>query len=202
MRRFGLKAVLAASFAISAAIVALHPRYLNFHQFGPGLTWLVGLPAWLLGCCLAENSRSKRGQSDGEIRKPSVGAWRLLVWGLAVAASILRFHAGVGYPISLTILAPVLYLWLKEELAWHRRNGATGIFERCGQFSYSIYLMHGLAVTAATFLFPFTASAAFAPLRLALVIALSYGFFLAVERPSHRIARRLASRVGPERKRR
>ena len=200
MRRFGSRALLAASFAVSAAIIASHPRYLNFHQFGPGVTWVVGLPAWLLGCCLAENSRSKHVHSEGEISRSSVWAWRLLAWALAVTASILRFHAGIGYPISLTILAPVLYLWLKKELAWHRRKGATEIFERCGQFSYSIYLMHGLAVTAATFLLPFTALAAFAPLRLAIVLALSYGFFLAVERPAHRIARRLASRVALERK--
>ena len=61
-----------------------------------------------------------------------------------------------------------------------------------GIASYSIYLVHGLAVTALTFLLPFTSSAAFAPLRLGLVIVLSYGFFLAVEQPAHRIARRLA----------
>jgi peptidoglycan/LPS O-acetylase OafA/YrhL len=201
IRRFGSSAVLVTSLAVSASIVASHPRYLNFHQFGPGFTWLVGLPAWLLGCCLAENSRSKGGGSEGEISRARIWAWRLFVWALAVIASILRFHAGIGYPISLTLLAPVLYLWLRKELAWHRRNGATGIFERCGQFSYSIYLMHGLAVTGATFLFPFTAFPAFAPLRLAIVLALSYGFFLAVERPAHHIARRLASRVAPERQR-
>ena len=193
MRVFTLRGLVAASFAVSGAFVVLHPGYLNFHQFGPGFTWLVGLPAWLLGCCLAENSRSTRAQSSGEIRRATVWTWRLLVWALASAASVLRFHAGIGYPVTLTFLAPVLYLWLKTELACHVRKGAARLFERCGQFSYSIYLVHGLAVTALTFLFPFTSSAAFAPLRLGLVIALSYGFFLAVERPSHHVARRLAS---------
>lgn len=192
MRVFTLRVLVAASFAVSGVFVASHPGYLNFHQFGPGFTWLVGLPAWLLGCCLAEDSRSKRAHSSREIRSATVWTWRLLVWALASAASVLRFHARIGYPVSLTLLAPVLYLWLKTELAWHARKGAATLFERCGQFSYSIYLVHGLAVTASTFLLPFTSSAAFAPLRLGLVIALSYGFFLAVERPSHRVARRLA----------
>jgi peptidoglycan/LPS O-acetylase OafA/YrhL len=201
IRVLGLRSLMAASFAASGTIVVSHPGYLNFHQFGPGLTWLVGLPAWLLGCCLAENSRSRRAQSDGEIRSLSIWFWRLSVWALASLASVLRFHVGIGYPVSLTLLAPVLYFWLKTELAWHRQKGVSRLFERFGQFSYSIYLMHGLAVTAATFLLPFTAFAAFAPLRLALVMALSYGFFIAVERPAHRIARRLASLVPAERQR-
>lgn len=192
IRVFTLRGLVAASFAVSGAFVASHPGYLNFHQFGPGFTWLVGLPAWLLGCCLVEGARSKRAQSSGEIRSATVWTWRLLVWTLASAGSALRFHARIGYPVSLTLLAPVLYFWLKTELAWHARKGAATLFERCGQFSYSIYLVHGLAVTALTFLLPFTSSAVFAPLRLVLVIALSYIFFLAVERPAHRIARRLA----------
>lgn len=175
----------AASCAVSGVIIARHTGYLNFHQFGAGVTWLVGLPAWLLGCCLAKSSQ-------GEVRSLAIWLWRLTVWMLASAASVLRFHAGIGYPVSLTLLAPLLYLWLKKELAWHRRNGAARIFERCGQFSYSIYLIHGLAVAAVTFALPFTASAMFAPLRLLLVLGLSYCFFVAIERPAHRIARRFA----------
>jgi peptidoglycan/LPS O-acetylase OafA/YrhL len=189
MRAWSFRTILVFSFAASGALIFSHPRWLNFHEFGPGLTWLVGLPAWLLGCHLARHP-----ESSGEICRPEIWRWRFLVWALSAAAAVLRFHAGIGYPISLTLLAPILYLWLKKELAWHRQRGVSRIFERGGEFSYSIYLMHGLAVTVIGVLLPSTAKTFFAPVRLLFVIILSYVFFVVVERPGHSIARQLARR--------
>jgi peptidoglycan/LPS O-acetylase OafA/YrhL len=189
IRAWGFGIVLAFSFAASGTLILSRPQMMNFHDFGPWLTWFAGLPAWLLGCRLARHPESSR-----DIRKPEIWRWRFSVWALSSAAAILRFHAGIGYPISLTLLAPILYVWLKKEIAWGGQKGANRIFERCGQFSYSIYLMHGLAVTVIAVLLPFTVKPLFAPVRLLFVLILSYFFFVAVERPGHSIARQLARR--------
>ncbi len=185
--RWGFWPVIAASFAAAAVVIATNPRAGNFHEYGPALTWIVGLPCWLLGCLLASNPRL-----PSAVHLSTIWMWRLTMWALSTAAAILRFHGGIGYPISLTLLAPLIYLWLKREITWYGERRPLGIFEYCGQFSYSIYLFHGLAIAMLAFVAHDVLGTAWLVPRTLFVIASSYVFFLAVERPGHRLARYLA----------
>lgn len=189
--KVGVKVVLAGSYVIAFGIIAVRPHALNFHEFGPALTWAVGLPAWLLGCCLAE---AVWKSELATIPVSRIWLWRLLVWGLGSMASGLRFHAGIGYPVTLTLLGPVLYCWLRAELTKKNRMRA---FEFGGKFSYSIYLMHGLAVSLLGLALPLldAESAVRSIVRLLVMLLVSYGFFLIVEQPSHRLARNVARSI-------
>ena len=191
--RFGWAATLLVSYSLALVLILLNPGALNFHDFGLYTTWVVGLPAWLLGCYLAETWKLEK------TRIPlGIWAWRLIVWCLASAASVLRFHAGIGYPITLTLLGPLLYRWLFMELGHSQREPAIRAFEWAGQFSYSIYLMHGLAVVLLGLLAPTLAAGdkvVAAIVRLGCVLVTSYVFFRLVERPSHSLARWAARQV-------
>ncbi len=187
IRRFGFGRVIAAAYAVCGLILALHPRALNIYDPGAGLVWAMCLPTWLLGCHLAESA-----PRTPTPRAATVWMFRILIWGLSFAASVLRFHTPVGYPVSLTLLGPAMYWWLKLEFAWHRRDGAFLAFEFPGQFSYSIYLMHGLAVSLVALLIARANAALLVVAQTCAVLVVSYVFFLLVERPSHLLARRVA----------
>lgn len=194
-RLSGWRVMFLAAYLSSIAILASNIRAMNFHEFGPQLTWVVGLPAWLLGCYLGEGLEGLDAAP-----KARIWIWRMMMAVLGAAASGLRFHAGIGYPITLTLLAPLLYLWLKRELAHSALHKPVRAFEYGGQFSYSIYLVHGMAVGVlgslnAYWLRADSMPAGFA--RLAFAVTLSYLFFRFVERPSHALARHVADRLRP-----
>lgn len=193
--RFGWKILIAVSYLGAVALVVAHPGYLNYHQFGPTATWIVGLPPWLLGALLAEV------WEKGTASPSPLNVWmfRLIAIAFGCAAGLLRFHAGIGYPITLTIAAPFLYYWLRLEIRGFAAYGAHPVFEYCGQFSYSMYLNHGLALAVLIPLFGVAASASWGLVRMPWMILFSYACFIAIERPSHRLARRIASALRPAR---
>lgn len=192
IKKLRWKLTLLVSYAAAIGVVASNPHALNFHEFGPSLTWVVGLPCWLLGCYLAETAGTATQQ---QVSRARIWAWRLSMWALGSAASVLRFHAGIGYPITLTLMGPLLYYWLRLELGRKQRVAA---FEYAGKFSYSIYLMHGIAVSILVAILRFRApyligdNAVAGVLRLVFAVAFSYGFFLLIEQPSHQFARQAA----------
>jgi peptidoglycan/LPS O-acetylase OafA/YrhL len=193
IQKLGWKRMLSVAYAAAVGVILSKPHTLIFQGFGPSLTWVVGLPCWLLGCYLAETAAAASLQEVSLIR---IWAWRLFVWGLGSLTSVLRFHSGIGFPITLTLMGPLLYHWLRLELGRKKR---LVVFEYAGKFSYSIYLMHGMAVSILGIMlsFPTGNNALTAILRLIFVIVFSYCFFLLVEQPSHQFARYVA-RVIPQ----
>ncbi len=180
-----------AAYAGAFALIALHPSAGDFHQFGPELTWVVGLPSWLLGCGLATWASEDRSS-----RRTAPWLWRGTVWAAGSSASVLRFHAGIGYPLTLTIFGVLVFFWIREEIRYYRFAPAPVFLEFCGRWSYSIYLVHGLAVIGLALLryetgFPLRGAPYWA-LQTIFVLMLSFCFYLAVEMPSHRLARYLA----------
>jgi len=196
IRKLGWKLLLSLSYALAVGLIVSRPHALMFHQFGPGLTWAVGLPSWLLGCHLAETLGNA---NRPEVSGTRIWAWRLSMWGLGSAASALRFHAGIGDPVTLTLMSPLLYYWLRLELT---RRSRVAVFEYGGKFSYSIYLFHGLAVAVWGFIARFLTGGAVlaSTLQLTFVLAISYGFFLLIEQPSHNFARYAARFIAQLRK--
>jgi len=190
-RKFGLGRVLLASCLISAAMIAVGWNAGFYWDFGPGLTWLLAAPAWLLGCLLAEQVASGAA---------SVGAggfwvWRLATWLYAAGATALFFHTPfrLGYPLLLFPFQFVAFGWVRAEVAHFAQARTSAALEWCGQWSYSLYLIHNIAIAI-------TPISAAAPgwtwaIRVGLIVAGSLGFYALVEAPSHWLARAISRRM-------
>ncbi|MER8479346.1 acyltransferase [Mesorhizobium sp. M1163] len=147
-------------------------------------TWLVGLPCWTLGCWLAEN-RS---------RFPLVG-WRSIwlmrgsLFALTVILRIVKFHAhGVlaSNIVTLNILAFVVVVWIGLEVRYLRAQPPPRWLEWAGKWSYSLYLIHPLAVSIAIASVNTSLWLHWVTVILGFMLALV--FYYLVERPSHFLA--------------
>lgn len=176
------------SFVLGLLVAATDPSAKNYPSFGIGLNWLLGLPCWLFGCALAERFRRPTLDSWG-----SIYWWRAGVFFLSVAFSIARFHTPVGYPWTLNVFGIFAAVWLFQELVHFQRRSPCTMLERAGQWSYSLYLVHSLAIAvlAREFLY---VDRSLTSWLLQFVFILLFSFFFAqlVEYPSHRVARKVA----------
>jgi peptidoglycan/LPS O-acetylase OafA/YrhL len=187
-RRTDWMPLLAVAFAAALAINLWRPWALDFPAHGPYLTWLLGLSCWLLGCVLAERVHLGPRLSG----RLALWAWRSGLLALMVSCSILKFHGGIGYPWTLPLFAIYAALWLEREIAWQRLRPAPAWLERAGLAAYSLYLTHLLARGVAASLLAAPADPWANLLYSWIAIAcLATAFYLLVERPAHRLARRL-----------
>ena len=191
LRRSGWSLV-AASYLLALLLTALHPKIMMYQDFGPYVAWIVGLPCWLLGCMLAESFSSFAPPPT------RVNLWlcRCGVWFLASLFSVLRFHAAIGYPLTLNFFAIVCFFWLRLELRWFKAHPPPRSLERAGAWSYSLYLCHvpmlflvGMRPVGNNLNSPYNCG--MWSLQIAACLLLSYLFFRLVERPAHRIARKV-----------
>lgn len=194
-RRHGVANLTIVSLVISGAIVVLGWGARDYAGFPVWLAWLAAAPAWMLGCLMAEQLAAV-GPGAGMGR---VWAWRLAVWGYAALAMAAIAHSPIeiGYPALLFPFPVLAYLWILAEIRQAERRGASRALEWAGRRSYSLYLIHGLAIAVT----PLSASAlggTWAP-RLAAIIGGALAFHAVVEAPAHALARagsrRLAGRL-------
>jgi peptidoglycan/LPS O-acetylase OafA/YrhL len=194
-RRHGAANLTIASLVISGAAIVFGwgaPAYAGFSVW---FAWLAAAPAWMLGCVMAEQLAAV-GPGAG---MGHVWAWRLAVWGYAALAMAAVAHSPVpiGYPALLFPFPVLAYLWILAEVRQAERRGAWGALEWAGRRSYSLYLIHGLAIAAA----PLSASALGGSwaLRLAAIVGGALVFHAVIEAPAHALARassrRLAERL-------
>lgn len=158
---------------------------INYWQLGISLTWLVGLPCWLLGVLLAERSDSFNFQ----VSTLKIYAYRAGVFLLSMVIFALATHYYLSCILSLNIYALVLYLWLKQEIVYYRSHKPSRVFEYFGKFSYSLYLCHQLClIIISTFLVynEYTYL-----LYIILSLGISYIAYLLVEYPSHKLAQKI-----------
>ena len=191
--RFGWTQILVVSLCCAMAVAMSDPGALEYPSYGGWLNWILGLPCWILGCVLADQVRA------GSFPRVSLGSlwrWRFLVWALSFVASFLRFHAGIGYPWTLSAFAFAVYPWLAREIAYAREHGAPRILEAAGLWSYSLYLMHLAlgSIVSPSSTWPAQTLGAWA-LRCALAFVGSYAFSRIFELPMHQVARRAYRRV-------
>ena len=197
--RFGWPALLAVS-AVGVVAVVLHdPTAKAFNVYGPAVTWILGLPCWLLGCLLAE-------RSDVLTAAPvrGIALWRVGIWVMACVCGVLRFHSPVSYIYTLDPFGILVFFWLQQEIRHNRWKAPFGPLERAGAWSYSLYLMHHPAhwaydrLTALSGLH-LPGRALSWVLQIAFALAFSYLFFRLVESPSHWLARQFKrGRRGPD----
>jgi peptidoglycan/LPS O-acetylase OafA/YrhL len=160
-----------------------------YWSFSPTLTWLLAAPAWLLGCVLAE--RVAAGVAPP--RPAGVWYWRFATYACAAAATAAFFHSPwqLGYPLLLAPFQFVAFRWVWVEIQHFEQHPPSRFLEWCGQWSYSLYLVHNIVI-AMTPLWPAHLVLSWA-LRVGLVFAGALAFYATVEAPAHWIAR-VASR--------
>lgn len=200
-----------------ARVVCDHCVYENYGVAG---TSLLYFPGWLLGSLIADMQRARGGVGAARAYSKLTG-WlvrvlRATVRGLSthlveariavIAAGSLTFVLAssshikpaflptVGPDFTLTIFQFVAAAWIATETATPTREASRGVWARLGAlgaWSYSLYLCHKLALAI-------LGAAGYPPgpawtwlVTVAFAFALSYAFYLAVERPSHRFAGRL-----------
>jgi peptidoglycan/LPS O-acetylase OafA/YrhL len=195
-------------------LVCAHCVYENYGVAG---TAFLYLPGWLLGCLVAEMHRTGIDGRPGErasaltasIVRCLAAVSRLLADHLAaariaiVAAGSLTFLLAstshikpaflpfIGPDITLPVFQFVVAGWIAAEAAAPGRSPFWRYAGALGAWSYSLYLCHklALAILGATGYPKGETLAWLATIAVALVT--SYAFYCTVERPSHRLARRL-----------
>lgn len=161
----------------------------SYAVLGNLLTWVIGLPCWLIGVLIAENIDAIKRT----ISTPRIYAIRIFILGASMLIVGLKAHWYVSYLFTLNSFAPFLGYWIVAEILYYRNHEPSGILEYCGKFSYSLYLLH--VILAHIFVGWLSSSLMTYPLVIFLVILCSYVFYLLVESPSHRLSRYLAKKV-------
>ena len=191
--RSGWAVLLVSAFLIGAILAVLCPKALDGSVVGTIEAAVILFPIWLLGCLLAE-------QSDGLPSLDSsrqIWMWRFIAWSASWVCEMIFFKEHVPLVQVLLCFGVIAYFWIKKEIAYGRHHQPWAPLASAGLWSYSLYLIHGpamrlfarLSLPNIGFSLNWCASFAF-------ILALSYLFYLAVERPSHRLARKFTVITG------
>lgn len=174
--------VLSLTISFAIALTLGSDQYGNAHKYGPALNWLVALPAWLIGCVLAENVARGSKLVDGS----RIGLKR---FGIAFVASVLYWltmNTPVGFHLTMNLFSIMVFLWLSAEIA-HAEEGV-GVFESIGKWSYSIYLFH-IIFFSILVQFIGKADTLTRLMSLPLILLGCYMMYRLVEKPAHAFAR-------------
>lgn len=190
--RMEWRGLIAVAYALGLGTASLHAGAADYTPFGPGLSWLLGLPCWLLGCRLAETNFDRKVA----VSVSGIWTWRAVVWGISAGCSALRFHSSIGYPWTLLVFGVPVYFWLEREITYFKTHTAIPLWEWAGTWSYAIYLTHLISNSIYQKLtWPNLGPNLNWVLRMTFVLLGAYTFFRVVERPAHRIARMASRRV-------
>ncbi|EJM98527.1 acyltransferase [Herbaspirillum sp. YR522] len=191
-RKIGIHTVLIASFAVSIALSMVpDPMGGYLWCYGVGLSWLLCLPMWILGCVVAESISLERVQAFS-LRKGSIVAARIFVVGFGGLAGVLTFSHIMPLKHSMLVFAAPCALWLLMEFCQTRPSFIYTKLAVLGQACFSIYLMHTQAPLLLMQILGTERSALNWPVVMITVAVLSAAFYWLVERPSHLLSKRLA----------
>lgn len=184
-KKYSWNVMIAVSFFVSLFIVTYvgHDQWGNIITYGPHLNWLVSLPAWLLGCSLAEY-----GIANSTTNYRSILCWRAAVAFTASILAYLSYNDIIGYCYTINYFSIMIFFWIRSEIS---AKESKSIFDRIGSFSFSIYLIHMLAYTAIGTKFG-------APLnyynycaKIVCCFVACYVFHRIIELPSHILSRKI-----------
>jgi peptidoglycan/LPS O-acetylase OafA/YrhL len=188
---YSIAAVVICSLAWHDITAFFRQSNTNYHgyywQFGPYLTWIVGLPCWLLGVLIAEHI--------DELKKATfktVMIYRITVFLISCFCCIGKFHLHISYILSMNIFALLIYKWIQTEIIYFKTNPSNQMLEKMGKFSYSLYLCHPLLYVMLKQLINYNTFTY--PIIILLSTVLSYGFYLVIEKPGHKLARKINSK--------
>jgi peptidoglycan/LPS O-acetylase OafA/YrhL len=187
--RVGWRVLLPSVFAASVATAATHFHSVTWHDFGPLGTSLILLPVWLLGCLLAEQSSTLPALDSGS----RIWMWRFAIWLGCWTAEMLHFKGGVPYTQTMAWFGILAYFWVKNEISYSRKHEPLGSLAAAGAWSYSLYLVHAQGMDLFVRLrIPNLGYALNWVVTMVLALGAAYVFYLLVERPSHRLARKIS----------
>jgi peptidoglycan/LPS O-acetylase OafA/YrhL len=187
----GWKLLLPASFVISVPIAATHPHAGNWHVFGPFGTAMMLLPVWLMGCLLAEQADSL-AQADLRL---SIWFWRFLAWPGCWVSEMMHFKMGISYTQTMVWFGVLAYFWVRQEIAHGKTSLPNRYLVGAGAWSYSLYLVHAQGGAAFGWLnLPSLGGVMDWLLVMTSCLVFGYTFYVLVERPSHKLARKISLR--------
>jgi len=157
----------------------------NFHghywQFGPYCTWLIGLPCWLMGILIAEKVHELK-----PVTFRSLVLLRLVILFVSMGLNFMKLEFHLSYLLSMNIFAILLFIWIKAEISYYISRPANRLLEWSGRFSYSLYIVHPIAIIVLKSLIDVNSITYF--LIIIFTIVLSYIYYLVIEKPSHKFA--------------
>ncbi|MBO0933193.1 acyltransferase family protein [Fibrella aquatilis] len=165
----------------------------NYIDLG-ALTWIIGLPCWLLGCWLAENYQLFSYTATSQIWILRAG-----IFFASVFLQVIKFHVHSPFASNIFTLNafafPVCW-WLGLEIIYFKERIPSPILERAGRWSYSLYIIHQTIPAMITLLgVAWLQGAGLKIVQLVVALAVSYVFFLVVEKPSHKLAKYVSRAV-------
>jgi peptidoglycan/LPS O-acetylase OafA/YrhL len=195
-RKIGFLPILAVSVVVAGLMIISHWQFMLYPSFPRRVAWLTALPAWLLGCAIAQLVAAGRLP---ELPGPIWG-WRVAAVLLSIPPKALLYPAispiMIGNPATLGVFAVFVFFWLIKEITNFDRHSPPAVLEWGGRWSYSLYLVHKPVIAAFAHFSRVTYPVERWALQLAAVLVLSYGFYCVVERPAHRFAGFAAKRLG------
>jgi peptidoglycan/LPS O-acetylase OafA/YrhL len=195
-RRIGLAPIIIVAFVAASLMILGHWSYMLYPSFPRRWAWLTALPAWLLGCAIAQIIAAERLP----MLPGPIWSWRIAAVLLSIPPKALVYVSIspilIGNPATLDLFAVFVFFWLMKEIATFDRDPPPAVLEWCGCWSYSLYLVHRTVIVAFVhFTRPINPLERWA-LQLAAILVVSYGFYCIVEHPAHMIAGSLGRRLG------
>ncbi|WLI88016.1 acyltransferase [Massilia sp. R2A-15] len=188
--KIGWPLMIVTSLIAACALVSVKDDHNGFlWTYGVGLSWILGLPSWLLGVYVADNLRAPGWMPTFWPRRALWGA----MWLASSVALVAHFHSPLSYKYTMIPFGLMASWWLLVELRAAANEKENAILTWIGTWSYSLYLCHKIAIgliVMAGFSIEKELLAFAAALILGLVM--SYAFFRLIERPFHELARRLS----------
>jgi peptidoglycan/LPS O-acetylase OafA/YrhL len=160
----------------------------DWQDMGVIATAVTLFPVWLMGCYLAEKVTVLGSQSSVRL----IWFWRIAAWGVMWSAMILHFHVGFYQTKSGLWVGLIYYFWIRAEITYYKTGRPWEFLVWGGLWSYSLYLVHPISIALwQMYSINGTQSRFDWMIVVGFVLAASYVFYLLVERPSHRLARRI-----------
>jgi len=158
----------------------------NYPGVGPIYVIFLGLPCWILGILLCYRVEP----FNKLISSNRLLVMRIGIFFLAFCSHVLALQQIIGHPFTLNFFAITAFFWLRMEILFHKSNPPNRIMENLGKSSYSIYLMHGIPNHLLPFLGPTNTGFMFIEYWI-ILISITTIFYFLVERPFHRLARKI-----------
>lgn len=192
-----LNIIIIITYVISTIILLLNLDILakehnGYPALGITLTWLIGLPCWLLGCWLAENFSKFKALSFSKI-----WALRFSIVFIVLILHIIKFHLHhiiASNCFTLNAFAILGCIWLGFEIVYYLHQEPNTVLEGLGKWSYSLYLFHPIVGDLLVYLKLVNFKYQHMLIILSCFIV-SYIFYLVIEKPSHKLAVFLSSKV-------
>jgi peptidoglycan/LPS O-acetylase OafA/YrhL len=186
--RFGWRPLFVVAFPAGVAVALTHPHAGNWHIFGPLGTATILLPVWLLGALLAEQADSLPALSSSA----QIWFWRFATWLGCWTAEMIHFKAKISYTLTMIPFGVLAYFWVQREVRYSRVQPPSQPLVAAGAWSYSLYLVHAQGMELfARLPIPNLGYLLTWVFTMASALLFAYLFYVFVERPSHRLARRV-----------